>query len=398
MSSLVAQNRFLLAFVTLSAVMGISVGIAKVTTSLYAVHLGASEAMLGVVAGSQSIGILVMSIPLGFLVDRHGPARLFSIGTLVAGALYFALPLVATTGFLVACTSLIGCFMPFRFVSLNTVFLEQLVHMGESKAGWYRGTHMAGTFLIGPALGAAAVSLLDFRATYWLIAALFGVTIAMGPMVFRQLEQTGRQPRAMSFSEVSAQLASIVRDPDLRGACMAEFTAQGITMYYGFFIVVIGIANLGLSAPQASGLVSAQGLAYVVALFSCGRIARMLGQLQAYLTSAAVVLLALLLLGTGQSAPVLLAGGALLGLGVGLLQIVNLMRFARIGSRLGRGKIAGLNALVGPAGGMVGNLCGGLLGHRLGLQSVFLLFIPALGLLCWQLLVSERAMVAELQR
>jgi MFS family permease len=77
------------------------------------------------------------------------------------------------------------------------------------------------------------------------------------------------------------------------------------------------------------------------------------------------------------------------------LQIVNLMRFARIGSRLGRGKVAGLNALVGPAGGMMGNMCGGMLGHRIGLQSVFLVFVPLLILLSWQLLVSERAIVVE---
>ena len=395
MHAFFARHRFLAAFALLSSVMGISVGMAKVTTSLYAVHLGATEAMLGVVAGSQSVGILLMSIPLGFLVDRHGPARLFLTGTVVAGTLYVILPLVDTTAFLVACTSLIGCFMPFRFVSLNTVFLEQLAQMGESKAGWYRGTHMAGTFLVGPALGALAVSLLGYRGTYWLIGGLFALTIIMSPIVFRQVEATVRPSRAMSWREVRGQLALIVRDPDLRGACMAEFTAQGITMYYGFFIVVIGIADLGLTPQRTSSLVSAQGLAYVFALFVLGGAARALGQLSAYLTSAAILACALVVLATGTDASTLLLGGVLLGLGAGLLQIVNLMRFARIGGRMGRGKIAGLNALVGPAGGMIGNVCGGMLGHRIGLQAVFLVFLPLLALLSWQLLVSERAVVVE---
>ena len=37
-----ARHRFLIAFATLSLFMGISVGLAKVTTSLYAVQLGAT--------------------------------------------------------------------------------------------------------------------------------------------------------------------------------------------------------------------------------------------------------------------------------------------------------------------------------------------------------------------
>lgn len=395
MRGFLARHRFLCAFALLSSVMGISVGIAKVTTSLYAVHLGASEAMLGLVAGSQSLGVLAMSIPLGLLVERHGPRRLFLFGTVVAGALYVIMPLVPETGFLLVCTAVTGCFMPFRFVSLNTVFLEQLLHMGESKAGWYRGTHMAGTFLIGPVLAAAAVGALGYRGTYWLIAALFAVTIVMSPIVFGQLAPRSKSAREpLRLGDVREQLASIVRDPDLRGACMAEFAAQAITTFYSFFIVVIAITELGLDARSASGLVSAQGFAYVLALFTLGGLARALGQLQTYVLSAALVCLALVVLGTGERGTTLLVGGILLGLGAGLLQIVNLMRFARIGSRLGRGRIAGLNALVGPAGGMFGNLGGGLLGEQIGLRSVFLLFLPLLVLLCWQLLVSEREIVA----
>lgn len=41
------RHRFILAFVVLSAITGSGVGIAKVTTSLYAVHLGAHETLLG---------------------------------------------------------------------------------------------------------------------------------------------------------------------------------------------------------------------------------------------------------------------------------------------------------------------------------------------------------------
>jgi len=398
------RHRFLVTFVLLNSLMGVSVGLAKVTTPLYALHLGANEALLGLVAGSQSAGILLIGLPMGFLVDRYGPAGLFVIGSLCAGAMYMVVPLVPSAMFLVGCTFVISFFMPFRFVSLNTVFLEQLEVLGEEKAGWARGSHMAGTTMIGPALAATLIQVSSYQHTYWVIAALFLLTMFLSPLVFSQHEARRSAPagaraengtRTLSWRAVRAQLVLIGRDVDLRGACMVDFTGQAIMMFYTFFIVVIAIVQLGLGADEASGLVGAQGFSYVVALFTLGPFANRLGQNSVYALSAGLVALALVLLGTAAAPPLLWIGGLLLGVGLGLLQIVNLMRFARIGGRLGRGKIAGLNALVGPAGGMVGSMGGGLLGHQIGLQTVFLLFIPALGLLLWQLHTQRAQLLAE---
>lgn len=109
----VRANRFLLVFAALSSLMGVSVGMALITTSLYAVQLGSSEQMLGLIAGAQSLGVLVMSLPIGLLVDRFGPARLFVFGTLFAGLTYAAslgkaLGLQAVFSIL-AVLSLVGC-------------------------------------------------------------------------------------------------------------------------------------------------------------------------------------------------------------------------------------------------------------------------------------------------
>ena len=79
------QHRFLITFALLSSFMGISVGLARVATSLYALALHSSDTLLGLIAGSQTIGILFMSLPIGVLVDHFGPSRLFLAGTLLAG-------------------------------------------------------------------------------------------------------------------------------------------------------------------------------------------------------------------------------------------------------------------------------------------------------------------------
>jgi len=390
-----SSRRFLVSFVLLNSVMGLSVGLAKVATPLYALSLGASEAVLAVVAGAQTAGILLIGLPMGFLVDRYGPAGLFVIGSLCAGAMYAVVPLVPAPMFLVACTFVISFFMPFRFVTLNTVFLEQLAQLGEDKAGWARGSHMAGTALLGPALAALLIERSGYDVTYWLIAALFLVTMLMSPLVFRGHARSEGRGRSLKWSEIRAQLALMASDVELRGACLVDFVGQAIMIFYTFFIVVIAVAKLGLSTEQASGLVTAQGLAYVLALFALGRVGARLGDAQVYVASGLLIGIALVVLGTTASVTLLWVGGLLLGLGLGLLQIVNLMRFARIGGRLGRGKVAGLNALVGPGGALAGSVGGGLLGQQVGLQRVFLAFLPMIALLCWQLHVRRAALPVE---
>lgn len=394
MRSLFERHRFLASFVLLNTVMGVSVGLGKVTAPLYALHLGADEALLGLVAGAQSAGILLISLPMGFLVERFGPARMFRIGSLWAGLIYACVPAVAAPLFLLVCTFAISFFMPFRFVPMNTLFLEQLATLGEEKAGWARGSHMLGTALIGPALAATCIAAIGYSATYWLIAALFLVSIFMSGTVLGRVHQAAVPPRALSWPEIRRQLALVARDPELRSACTVDFCAQGITMFYNFFIVVIAIDEFGLGVEQASGLVGAHGLAYVLALLTLGAFANRTGSLQSYLVSVSILSVALLLLGTARAPDVLWPGGLLLGVGLGLLQIVNLMRFARLGASIGRGKIAGLNALVGPAGGLFGSVGGGLLGQRLGLQNVFLVFVPLLALLFWQLRARYAAAAA----
>ena len=157
LTGFVQRNRFLLVFAALSLFMGVSAGMAQVTTSLYAVGLGCSKTMLTLIAASQSVGVIVMGLPVGMLVDRFGQARLFVLGTILSGTMYAIVPFGASASHLLLCTTAIGFVMPLRFVALNTVFLHQLTALGVSKSGWYRGTHMVGMFLIGPIVAAKVV-------------------------------------------------------------------------------------------------------------------------------------------------------------------------------------------------------------------------------------------------
>src|ERR1700712_1881574 len=259
MPGLLGRHRFLVTFVLLQSLMGVSVGLAKITTPLYALQLGADETWLSMIAGSQSAGILLIGLPMGFLVDRYAPSGLFLIGSLFAGLVYLLVPLVPSPPFLVACTFAISMCMPFRFVTLGAVFLEQLSELGEEKAGWARGSHMAGNSLIGPALAVTLIETLDYKHTYWVIAALLILTMFLSPLAFSHYKGSHHGSRALTLAEIKAQLVALGRDAELRSASLVDFVGQAIMMFYTFFIVVIAVAQLGLGKEQASGLVSAQG-------------------------------------------------------------------------------------------------------------------------------------------
>ena len=95
-------RRFLAGFVTLAVISGITLGIAKVTTTLYALSLQATPLELALLGAAQSVGILAVSLPVGLMVDRYGARRLFVIGSLLVTVLYALIPAWGRLGFLLA--------------------------------------------------------------------------------------------------------------------------------------------------------------------------------------------------------------------------------------------------------------------------------------------------------
>ena len=388
MREFLQRHQFLLRFGLLSSFMGISVGLAKFTTTLYALHLGAQGWWLAAIAGAQSVGILFMSIPVGFWIERVGPARLFVVGSLVMGAMYALIPLQPHAWFLLLMTALISFVMPMRFVSINTVFMAALEQIGHARAGWQRGAHMAGMFLLGPLLAASVVALVGYAGSYWLIAAMFVLAAIVSSPVLQQYTHT--TPSAGSGTGAGVVRPSmrksvqvLWREPEIRALAMMDCAIQAIHMYYAFYMVVIAVQELGLPALGAGTLVAVQGSAFVFTLIFMGPLLTRLGTLRAVLGAVVAITGAALLLAWASTTAWLGVGSVVLGCGLGLLQMHTLTQFAHAGARLGRGRVSGLSALAGPCGGFIGGLLGGTLGAVVGLQTVFLLFVPVFWWLAW---------------
>lgn len=377
--------------VLLACCGGLGIGIARVAVSLYSIELQASEFQLGLIAASQSVGILFTSLPVGILVQRHGPFLPLCIGSLSCGLLYAVTPAVPDIWFLILCTTLVSVAMPMRFISLNTIFLQQTKTIGAARAGGFRGAHMTGFLLVGPILGVFLLERFQFSGAFIAIAATFLATFLLA---FRAVDRHSRMPQndgkrpVLGWKEMSSQLRLLFVMPDLGRTSLYEFFTQSITSFFGFFIVVIALQNYRFSSHDAAMLLTLEGGTFVAALFLSGTLLTRWGGKRFYQLSFSLLAAALLLLAPQKGALLLWAACGLLGVGLGMVYIGNFMRYAHIGETLGMGRVSGISGLIGPTGGFAGSLLGGWLGSLWGFQTLFL----PMGLVCllflWQ--VSRR--------
>lgn len=363
--------KFMSSFVLLTIIAGLGVGVARVLISLYAVHLNASELQLGLISAAQNIGILFMALPIGVLVQRLGSLKVFSIGSVMGAVLYFLTPLQANAWYLMMLTALVSCFLPMRFVSINTVFLSNLKRLGPAKAGWFRGSHMMGFFLIAPALSVLLIEHFGYSGSFYCVALLFLGTLFFAPFCFQKVHQHTESTPSFQWRDVVAPLALLKTHAPLRVICALEFLSSVANNYFGFFIVVIAIQSFSLAESMAVMLLTTQGIVFVGSLFTMGGLAELVGYQKFYLIGLGLISSALLTLAITSVTLWMWPASLMLGLGLGMLHIANFMSFAKVGEQTAMAKISPILALVGPTGGLLGGFLGAAFGASVGLQNLF---------------------------
>ena len=372
-----STHGFLAGLVCLSLLMGLSIGYSRVITTLYAVKMDADGWMLAAVAMSQSVGMLVLATSAGRWVDVHGVRVVFVLGSAWAMVVCLLTPLVPTFPALLLFTAAASLAMPPRFVSINTIFMGRLRELGKQRAGWFRAAHVIGMTFLGAVLATTLFPRHGPVLAFWGAAAIFGLNI----VVFLLGIGRGSQPetRRHPLGQPGA-LAQLLKAAPARRAAFWEFSIQSLNAYFAFYIVIIVLRYLHLPERTAGFAVAAQGLAFVVTLVAAGPLvirspgaSRALGGL--------LVVATLVGLAASRAAAEIYVFAALLGCGLGLLQIINLTEFALLGETIGFSQAASINALAGPSGGVFGGLLGGLLAHWIAPQALFLAFIPLFVLL-----------------
>lgn len=358
----------------LSLLSGTANGTARVLFPLYASALQADPTQVGLVGGMQSVGLLLLSLPIGSLLEWVDSRVLFSIGSIGTAITYaLLLPGASSPWELIGCVTLVGLLNPFRMVTTQTELLHLLHTLGHHRTGWNRAAHTTGMFFAGPMLGAACLAALGFGGSFrasalpLLIAAILGNrTLSFRP---------AQPPPAVRAPLLSARLREILHEiasrADLRRSLSIEFAGQAAMTYFNVFVVLIGTHRFGLSTQAAAALISVQGFCYVGSLAMLGGILGPLRESTRYALSAAVLLVAEGALMAPAGAWMLVCGAAMFGIGLGIQQLTSLTRFAALTHELGRGRVGGMFTLSGPAGSLAGATCGGALAQHFGLLAGF---------------------------
>ncbi|MBV5325865.1 MAG: hypothetical protein J0626_11735, partial [Rhodospirillaceae bacterium] len=66
----------------LAAISGLTVGLGKILTTLYAISLGATPFQVGIVSAMESIGMVLVTVPAGFIIARYGARGVYFLSSL----------------------------------------------------------------------------------------------------------------------------------------------------------------------------------------------------------------------------------------------------------------------------------------------------------------------------
>src|SRR5690349_18558342 len=215
----------------------------RVTFSLFALHLGASAATVGVLMSLLAVVPMMFAVRWGRYIDRVGVRMPMYIGAgsiLAALALTFALPRLETL-FIVSAVS--GSGFMFFHIAVNQA--AGLIGKPADRARNFSLLALAFSVssFLGPMTAGFAIDALGYRYTFLLFAGTIGVTLAI--MLARPLD-VPRHAAALRPGE-RKKLADLLGNPTLRRV----FVVSGLlSMAWDLFSFVMPIhgSRIGLSA------------------------------------------------------------------------------------------------------------------------------------------------------
>ena len=302
-------------FVVLNALGHLAFVGARMTTTLFALRLGAAEATVGVLMALFALVPMLLSVSAGRLIDRVGPRPPLAVG-LAALALGCALPfLMPSLEILYLSCTLIGTAFLYVHIAMNSVFgaygspEQRAVHFSWLAIGFSISNSL------GPLIAGFAIDLLGHARAFLVLAAFPLLALAL---VWLRARPLPRPDRGASPAE-RRNVFELLRIPDLRRTFIVSgLLAMGWDLYT--FLIPLYGARIGLAAATIGVIMSS----FAVATFAV-RLA--MPVLVKRLRQWAVIASALFVSGTSYllfpfvtEVPLLMLLSFVLGLGLGSAQ------------------------------------------------------------------------------
>lgn len=354
-------------YLVLSMLAGTTAGMLRALSPIFAIHLGATPAQIGVISSFESLGMATMTLPAGMLVARFGPRNVYVSASVFITLAYCLTARIASWPALAASLCLGGACMPFRIVSVSSSFLERLRSAGRSKAGWYSSSTTIGTLLVGPVLASLLLVTAGPAPGYLGIALIFA---AMGIYGARVLSSRSRlhTPSGSSLDSIVETLR-VLRHPVVSAVCLIEISSSIVFAFFTAFIVVTAIQYIGLSETQAISIRMFEGTVAVLTGFIGGYLVKERPIVWFYRASLFFIVTGFLTLSVAANYATLVFATLMLGIGLGVSSLVNVMRVSSIDAP--KSRVSSLQLLSSFSGAFMGALLGGSLTKLIGLHGMF---------------------------
>ena len=289
---------------------------ARMTTTLFALELGASEFTTGVLMSLFALLPTLLSVSAGRLIDRAGPQRplVYSLIALTAGtALPFAFPFLAT---LYVSTSLLGVSFMYVHIAMNSVF-------GAHGSPEQRAVNFSWLALgfsisnsIGPLVAGVAIDGLGHAPAFAVLALFPVIALVLLWIRKRPLPRPEQGPLAKRSG-----VLELLRIPGLRQTFWVSLLLATGWDLFTFIIPLYG-ARIGLSAAAIGVILSTFALATLTVRLLMPFIIKKFKQWLIIFSALAISGTCYLAFPLAQTVPLLLLLSFVLGLGLGSAQPV----------------------------------------------------------------------------
>jgi len=367
----------ILYFVILNALAHLAFVGCRMTTTLFALQLGASPATVGALMSLFALLPMILSVSAGRLIDRVGPRRPLAnafAALAFAAVLPFAFPSVSI---LYVSSTLLGTAFMYVHIAMNSVF-------GAHGSPEQRALNFSWLALgfsisnsIGPLVAGYAIDGLGHARAFLLLAAFPVLALVLLWLRGRPLPRPERAP-----SSGERRVFDLLRIPQLRHTLLVSAAlAMGWDLYT--FLMPLYGTSLRLSASTIGAIMATFALATLAVRTVMPLLVGRIGQWTVITTALAVSGTSYLAFPFVSQVPFLVALSFALGLGLGAAQPMIMSLLYEVSPRGRQGEAVGLRTMMLNGSHTMIPLLSGALSAAVGTGPVFWLIACALGGGAW---------------